>query len=90
MARNPSDWWDVSWNPIRGCTPVSPGCDHYWAQAMLRRFPWVIAGPETGPGARPCEPKWIEDLAEQCQKAGVPFWDKRKEGWIRRERPKGW
>jgi protein gp37 len=35
---------------------------------------WVIAGPETGPGARPCRWEWIEDLREQCKAAGVPFW----------------
>lgn len=49
---------------------------------------WVIAGPETGPGARPCDPKWIEDLYEQCKAAGVPFFDKRKTGWLAREFPK--
>ncbi len=39
---------------------------------------WIIAGPETGPGARECKPEWIEDLYEQCKAAGVPFFDKRK------------
>ena len=34
---------------------------------------WVIAGPETGPGARPCDPKWIEDLAAESK----CFFDKR-------------
>jgi protein gp37 len=49
---------------------------------------WVICGPETGPGARPCKPEWIEDLYEQCKAAGVPFFDKRKTGWLAREFPK--
>lgn len=49
---------------------------------------WVIAGPETGPGARPCDPAWMQDLADQCESAGVPFFDKRKQDWIRREFPK--
>lgn len=44
---------------------------------------WVIAGPETGPGARPCDPAWIDALAD-----GSPcFFDKRKTGWTRREWP---
>ncbi len=48
----------------------------------------VICGPETGPKARPCKPKWIEGLYEQCKSAGVPFFDKRKTGWLAREFPK--
>lgn len=48
---------------------------------------WVIAGPETGPGARECKPEWIEDLYEQCKAAGVPFFDKRK-NYLAREFPK--
>lgn len=47
---------------------------------------WVIAGPETGPGARPCKPEWIEGLYEQCQSAGIPFFDKRK-NYLAREFP---
>jgi len=51
------------------------------------RIDWVIAGPETGPGKRECKPEWIEDLYEQCQEAGIPFFDKRKKDWIAREFP---
>ena len=40
-------------------------------------FDWVICGAETGPGARYMEPKWAENLYEQCQKAGVPFFFKK-------------
>lgn len=42
----------------------------------LRRLDWVIAGPETGPGARPCNKEWVENLYDQCRAGGVPFWDK--------------
>jgi len=52
-----------------------------------RCISWVIAGPETGPGKRECKPGWIRDLYEQCQAAGVPFFDKRKKNWIAREFP---
>jgi protein gp37 len=38
---------------------------------------WVIAGPETGPGARPMKREWIEALYEQCKSAEVPFFDKK-------------
>ena len=39
MSKDKSDqWWDQTWGLWEGCTPVSPGCDHCWARAMLRRF----------------------------------------------------
>lgn len=28
---------DMSWNPITGCSPISGGCDHCWAAAMIKR-----------------------------------------------------
>lgn len=35
---------------------------------------WVIIGGESGPGARPCDVRWIRDLVRQCREAGVaPF-----------------
>lgn len=50
---------------------------------------WVVCGPETGKHKRPCDPRWIADLYEQCKAAGVPFFDKRKVGWLAREMPEG-
>ena len=38
---------------------------------------WVIAGPETGPRARPTSIDWVRDLQQQCAAASVPFFDKR-------------
>lgn len=37
----------------------------------LRGIHWVIAGGESGPGARPCSIAWIRSIVEQCQAAGV-------------------
>lgn len=36
----------------------------------------VIAGGESGPGARPMHPDWARSLRDQCQSAGVPFFFK--------------
>lgn len=34
---------------------------------------WVVAGGESGPGARPMHPDWARSLRDQCAAAGVPF-----------------
>ncbi len=42
---------------------------------------WVIAGGESGPGARPMFPDWGRSLRDQCQAAGVPFFFKQWGEW---------
>jgi len=37
---------------------------------------WVIVGGESGPGARPMNPKWVSQILRVCQKAKVPFFFK--------------
>jgi protein gp37 len=37
---------------------------------------WVIAGGESGPGARPMDPAWVRDIRDQCRSAGVAFFFK--------------
>jgi len=37
---------------------------------------WVIAGGESGPGARLMDPAWARLLRDQCASAGVPFFFK--------------
>lgn len=34
---------------------------------------WVIAGCESGPGARPCSVEWLRSLRDQCTEAGVAY-----------------
>lgn len=46
-------------------------------QIQTNKINWVIAGPETGYGKRPCKKEWIESLYEQCKSANVPFFDKK-------------
>lgn len=31
-------WCDETWNPIRGCSRVSPGCEHCYAERTAARF----------------------------------------------------
>ncbi|MFN3261678.1 MAG: DUF5131 family protein [Pikeienuella sp.] len=42
---------------------------------------WVIAGGESGPGARPMHPDWPRSLRDQCAAAGVPFFFKQWGEW---------
>jgi protein gp37 len=37
---------------------------------------WIIAGGESGHGARPMHPDWVRSLRDQCQSANVPFFFK--------------
>jgi protein gp37 len=32
------EWTDATWNPVTGCTKVSPGCDHCYALTFAERF----------------------------------------------------
>jgi protein gp37 len=32
------EWTDATWNPVTGCTKVSPGCDHCYAETLTERF----------------------------------------------------
>ena len=32
------EWTDATWNPVRGCTRVSPGCVNCYAEIMAARF----------------------------------------------------
>ena len=42
----------------------------------LEGISWVIAGGESGPGARPMHLEWVRDLRDRCAAAGVPFFFK--------------
>jgi protein gp37 len=33
------EWTEATWNPTSGCTKVSPGCDHCYAERITQRFP---------------------------------------------------
>lgn len=39
------EWTQRTWNPVTGCTKVSPGCDHCYAEGIARRFAGTPAFP---------------------------------------------
>jgi protein gp37 len=46
MATNSKiEWTDATWNPVRGCTKVSPGCAHCYAETFAERFRGVAGHP---------------------------------------------
>jgi len=43
--RSNIEWTDATWNPVRGCVKVSPGCKHCYAETFAERFRGVVGHP---------------------------------------------
>lgn len=39
------EWTDATWNPVRGCVKISPGCKHCYAETFAERFRGVAGHP---------------------------------------------
>ena len=39
------EWTDATWNPVRGCSKISPGCAHCYAETFAERFRGVPGHP---------------------------------------------
>jgi protein gp37 len=44
-AKSAIEWTDATWNPVRGCTKISPGCKHCYAETFAERFRGVPGHP---------------------------------------------
>jgi protein gp37 len=44
-ATSSIEWTDATWNPIRGCVKISPGCRHCYAETFAERFRGVPGHP---------------------------------------------
>lgn len=66
------------------CEPLLSAIDlrPWFKKNNLCPIDWVIAGGESGPGARPMHPDWATSLLRQCQKAKVPFHFKQWGHWV--------
>jgi protein gp37 len=63
------EWTDATWNPVRGCTKVSPGCKHCYAEVFAERFRGVPGHPyEQGFELRLVPEKLAEPLRWQIPK----------------------
>ncbi len=38
--RSAIEWTEATWNPVTGCSKVSPGCAHCYAETLSHRFRW--------------------------------------------------
>lgn len=47
----------------------------------LRAIDWVIIGAQTGPGARPPKPKWIQKILDTCRNLNIPCFIKDNVKW---------
>src|SRR3954466_14479758 len=57
------EWTDATWNPVRGCTKISPGCTHCYAETFAERFRGVPGHPyEQGFDLRLVPQKLLEPL----------------------------
>lgn len=61
--------WIIPHSPERGISIFAPIID------------WVIAGGESGPGARPMHPDWARSLRDQCAASDVAFFFKQWGEW---------
>ncbi|BBH16424.1 hypothetical protein Back2_07110 [Nocardioides baekrokdamisoli] len=66
LRRTPAKTRFLSCEPL---LTALPGLD-------LNSIDWVIAGGESGPRARPMASKWVGDIRDQCEDAGVAFFFK--------------
>jgi protein gp37 len=61
--RSSIEWTDSTWNPVRGCTKISPGCAHCYAETFAERFRGVPGHPyENGFDLRLVPTKLLEPL----------------------------
>jgi protein gp37 len=73
----------VSYEPLIGSV----------AGGSLKDIHWAIVGGESGPNARPMDPKWIDEVFDQCTDADAAFFfkqwggkNKKATGRVYRER----
>jgi len=63
------EWTNATWNPLRGCIKISPGCKHCYAEVFAERFRGVPGHPyEQGFDLRLVPEKLLEPLSWKTPK----------------------
>jgi len=83
---NSEEWWCKKCEREVGCACVKfnethDGCGGECGNAPVDDIDWVIVGGETGPGARPMHPEWVESIRLDCDDANVSFFFKQWGEW---------
>ena len=87
LLRTPAAHRFVSYEPALGpVTIFDRGCPHPIQTPIGERLgpgviDLIIAGGETGLGARPAHPDWFRSVRDQCVAARVPFFFKSRGEW---------
>src|SRR5436309_8747540 len=78
MAKASIEWADATWNPLRGCTKISPGCARCYAEVFAERFRGVGGHPyERGFDPRLVPNKLAEPLLWSTPPDGIRQFDER-------------
>jgi protein gp37 len=80
-AKTKIPWADATWNPVTGCSRVSAGCEHCYAERMCKRFrklhlPSCCTG---APVTEVINPILFKDIICHYDRLGIPLrWRKPK------------
>jgi protein gp37 len=66
------EWTEATWNPVTGCTKVSQGCKHCYAERMTKRL-YAMGAERYRNGFRPTLHDDLIDLPRQWKKPRVIF-----------------
>ncbi len=77
LVRVPAKVRFLSCEPLLGPLDLAKACRFPGRDFGAQPLDWIIAGGESGPGARPAHPDWFRSLRDQCAEANVPFFFKR-------------
>ena len=90
------EWTDKTWNPVTGCTKISQGCAHCYAEVMSRRlkamglekyangFQVTLHDEcldESGPQVRLMKEEWVLNIKRQTETQGAAFFFKQWGTW---------
>lgn len=73
MKESKIEWTDATWNPVRGCSRISPGCVNCYAERMAARFSKPGMWAEGLAKMTPSGPRWTGKLSLVEEKLEDPI-----------------